>query len=428
MWPDSAFAHPVSSFERSVPLVGVDPDAAPAVFVSFNAKWLPYVIGALKQLTLQTTWATDDPNMWGLEQFRAMTLLSIFARATPVGEPGVAVSGDIDVSTPCQFLRWHDGKLQGLCCFNETTGQMDWEDIPGQEGGVLPSGATQPGSQPRPAAGDSKCFTVLLNANSQWQLPFAVNDGDQITISAVDGAWTDGALNWYCPDGTPFVLGQCVGAAGHSGGDPDATDFHMQVIAKIGSLFFPASGGTFTIPGGTGSQSLILQANDATLSDNRGSVSLKICVQSGATPPPSTWCYTEDFTLNDYGWTVVDGGVWTSGSGWDGTFHDPGSVSIVDIDKTLGGTFTITDIHFECTMNNGLGPNNHRRITTKLAGVTVQEDVTPGDGTTMDLTHGSYAIDEIQIAVNSGTGAGPDSIQRITISGTGANPFGGSNC
>jgi hypothetical protein len=83
MWPDSDFPRPVSSFEQPVPLVGVDPDAEPAVSVSFNAKWLPYVVGALKQLVLQSTWRTDDPEKWGLEQFRAMTLLSIFSRATP---------------------------------------------------------------------------------------------------------------------------------------------------------------------------------------------------------------------------------------------------------------------------------------------------------------------------------------------------------
>jgi len=437
MWPNSDFPRPVGSFQHPVPVVGVDPDAAPLVFVSFNERWLPYIVGALKQLVLQSTWATDDPYTWGIEQFRAMNLLSYFARAQPINPAGSHFSGDIDVSNPCEFLRIHDGKLQGLCCFDPTTGTTTWEDIPGQEGGFLPSGATQPGATERPAAGASKCYEVLLQANSQWILPFSVNDGDIITITDVNGAWTDGAINWYCPDGTPFVLGACVGAAGHAGGDPDPTDFHMQAIAVVGSAFYPATSGPFTLPGGTGPQSLILQANDGTLDDNRGSVSLKICVQSGATPPTSKWCYTMPLPLSDFGWQGIlspKDATYVPGDGWDSVVSSPDG-TYVQIGYDFGTTVHITDFSVDFTCDNpfvaafsGFGVGDNFTGSDNLIAFSV-----PAAGPqTVSQSGLSWSIDKLGLFLQLAPSAGPTfttaKTTSVTLQGTGTNPFGSSNC
>lgn len=73
------FAHPTSSFNKPVPLPGAEPDQGPCATVSFSRAWLPYVLGAMTQLMLQTTWLTDDPDEFRLVQEQASTLIAMFA-------------------------------------------------------------------------------------------------------------------------------------------------------------------------------------------------------------------------------------------------------------------------------------------------------------------------------------------------------------
>lgn len=87
MYPDSPFARPIGSFQRPVPLVVVDPDDAPDWSVCFRKEWLPYVIGSLQQLLLQSTWKTDDPDEINTAQGRAQLLVSLFVNGCPVTVP-----------------------------------------------------------------------------------------------------------------------------------------------------------------------------------------------------------------------------------------------------------------------------------------------------------------------------------------------------
>lgn len=80
---NNPFRRPQSSYEGPVPLVLVDPDVDKDVTVCFNSAWLPYVTGALSQLTLPTTWDTDDDTE-RLEQIQRATLL-IAMFTTPCG-------------------------------------------------------------------------------------------------------------------------------------------------------------------------------------------------------------------------------------------------------------------------------------------------------------------------------------------------------
>lgn len=601
MFPDSPYAHPVSSFERPVPLVTVDPDADPVVTFSVNRDWIPYILGSLKQLVLQSTWKYTTQEELDLVQARAMDLLKIvglafngsgcecgcteyppsvdfvdwgptnpygpnpgyipphyrlpawyvagntiipgvhpgdvvtdllhgpfaegvpgipqvpffrinvngtgkieitFVRFPSAGLALIVVDGNllgaryvdlhtslsasigsvdtsmiipVDISNPgahtidvsmvftvtesppyahfggairqialcgfdgkpkpkpiifvdemeymmsvCEQLKFEDGVLKGLCC-------GDWVAIDGQSGGVVPSGVVQPNGSSRPAPGQSKCYNVLLNANNQWQLPFPVADGDTITITDANGAWSDGTTAWYCPDGTPFVLGICIGSQGHAGGDPDTTDYHMQAIAKVGSSYYPASNGIFTIPGGTGTQSLILQANDGTLDDNRGSISLNICVQNNATPPSTPWCFVMDLTASDYGFTALGGfGTYVPGVGWQAVssainieiVFTPTPLTHIDFDYEWDGT--CSGVSDETSIYDGPG------FGTQL-----------GVNGPLNAPSGNYAWDgivvsgDITLAANATTGVCDTSvitIKRITWRGTDTNPFGSDNC
>lgn len=77
---DGSPLYPVSSFVVPVPVPGVDPDAGGQVQVCFSAVWLPYILGALQQLTLPTTWQGDDAVVLAAVE-RSELLLSIFGQA-----------------------------------------------------------------------------------------------------------------------------------------------------------------------------------------------------------------------------------------------------------------------------------------------------------------------------------------------------------
>ncbi len=78
MYPDREYADARGSYGSPVPVPPMDPDASPTFTVSVNCFWLAYIRGALQQLLLQATWATDDPAVLLLAQQRAFTLIAMF--------------------------------------------------------------------------------------------------------------------------------------------------------------------------------------------------------------------------------------------------------------------------------------------------------------------------------------------------------------
>lgn len=70
------FAPSVGSFQVPVTPPDIDPDEGELLTVCFNAAWLPFVLGALQQLTLQATWSGDDDTVL-LAQSRAQMLLAM---------------------------------------------------------------------------------------------------------------------------------------------------------------------------------------------------------------------------------------------------------------------------------------------------------------------------------------------------------------
>lgn len=89
---DNPFAPPTGSFPLPVVPPDVDSDESPLVTVCFNAAWLPVIMGALQQLTLQATWQGDADAVL-LAQSRAQLLLSNFASTTGGCFEGVCFDG-----------------------------------------------------------------------------------------------------------------------------------------------------------------------------------------------------------------------------------------------------------------------------------------------------------------------------------------------
>jgi len=97
------FAHPVSSFNQPVNPPLSDPDTGDLVTVCFAFEWLAPVMGALSQLTLQSTWV-GEPDDILLAQNRAQLLCSMFS---------VGCGDGVDVrqnpESPCILQKSIDG-------------------------------------------------------------------------------------------------------------------------------------------------------------------------------------------------------------------------------------------------------------------------------------------------------------------------------
>lgn len=87
MFTDASYAPPVGSFRRPVPLITDEPGASPSISVSVACSWLPYIRGALQQLLLEATWATDDPAALLIQQQRVFNLIDLFQECSPLVLP-----------------------------------------------------------------------------------------------------------------------------------------------------------------------------------------------------------------------------------------------------------------------------------------------------------------------------------------------------
>lgn len=335
-----------------------------------------------------------------------------------------------DLTLHCN-IRWHDGVLQvtnGCDC----DGNPIWSDVCGKEG--TDSGNSQPGGTTRPDAGKSKCYSFTLNANGTWKLPFYVRDGDIITITNAEGGmWSDGTPNWYCPDGNQNILGVCTGIHATDGGDPDPSIDHMRVIYSVGSTFYDGYNTTNTLPDGTGNQDLIFQANDASLSDNQGSVTLTVCVENGSTPADTGWCKAFDFTVSDWGWNPLTDGInpvgqYNAGVGWGDT-GNPLAVGMQIFAPIAppDTVFTRCVVQMDAQTSGDPSP--------RCFGMNSDGSVDLGGGIVDDLQiydftfTSPYTGTRVLIVYGPGSGSPtPYIITAITLHGTGPNPYGADNC
>ncbi len=307
------FSPPRSSFQRPVPLVFVSPDDTPDHTVCFNRAWLPYVLGSLSQLMLQSTWNTDDPEVLANQISRANILRSLFIDGcTP--EEQVAIEEMEYLMAVCEQLRFQNGKLQGLCC-------GEWVDIGGQPAqGFAPAGIGT-GTTPPAAGGGCADYIATMVGNGYFYAPFLVNTGDTILVSNIKGATYNPANGaWYLLNGHQFFAGLDVGSPITAGGNPVPAQPSGKLVAKIGATFYDVYNGTFTVPGGIANQPIQFQVNYASIASSAGDVSFTVTLCNNSV---ATWSHTDDFTLSGWGYsTFTDSsittatGIWLPGVGW----------------------------------------------------------------------------------------------------------------
>jgi hypothetical protein len=89
---DNPYAEPQASFKFPVQPPDVEPDDGDSAVVCFSRAWLPYVMGALQQLTLQATWKDDVVDMQ-LTLDRAQQLLAMVGSDMPACPDILVVKG-----------------------------------------------------------------------------------------------------------------------------------------------------------------------------------------------------------------------------------------------------------------------------------------------------------------------------------------------
>jgi hypothetical protein len=172
-----------------------------AVCFTFDAKWVPYILGCLQGLTLEIAWKDNQRRASG----EASLLLAEFLSAglcavAPIG----GEEGD-DCMGCC--IRVENGKIQTLNC-------GVWTDVPGGDIKAIVNGTSQPAAgTPQPTPGECMDFAGTVQYGGRWLLPVPVSTGDKITVARAEGATSDYTftqLLWRCADGNLFLGGICV--------------------------------------------------------------------------------------------------------------------------------------------------------------------------------------------------------------------------
>lgn len=410
-WPLPETVHPVGS--KCVTINIPDDPAYNSAF------W-----GAIYELTKPYAWGDDEDH----------TAIDVGAVWTEIYDEARANFLSQDCAMAIQFRQPNSCALEVSLDGGVTWDQIYTAEICVEEGiqDRLDDGTLAPGGQP--GGGGStptqECYTyhIEISGNGRWYAPIPVRDGYTIVIQNLDGVWSEGngiTSNWYCPDGDQFVLGACTSFYTLNPADPLPTVKHMKLIGNIGGTYLDLIDALYTVPNGTGTVDLTLQANDDLLSDNQGSIRGLVTICTGL------WCFEWDFTVSDGGWTVQPGeaGSYSAGVGWIAVFLDSQDYEVA-IRKTFTSTFII-DVVMTFDRSGHGGANANYRTIVQLSGASVATNiVSPGsDGTNLTLTTNvNHTADAMWAQVNNGTAAVPATIKKMRIRGTGANPFGASNC
>jgi len=437
VWPNTEFPHPQPSFVQPVPLVGVNPDASPTVFVCFNAKWLPYIAGALKQLVLQSTWATNNPDEWMLEQSRAMTLISMFAQAKPCLPPDKSPGeGEAEFM---QFRMDCDCNLEVQCCDGTWAKILNANQIKDLIAG------SGPGTSPQPQPGGGcQLYHGSVSGLSRWLVPTPLNTGDTLEVQNASGASNgDNLSRWNCPDGSQFFAGACTpyphtDSGALMPGVPIGT-----VIVNIDGTWYDGRT-SIVVPSGVTNVQPIIALNYDQSFPASGTVTFDVNVCNNA---DATWCYEVDFATTTGAFTPVSvavgtPAVWNAGSGWaSADFQQPSGnyfrgafvhrafsgIHITAIDMTFdmaGHVIEAGHTAFSCDIEaNG----------SSLAHIYFA-DVSDGTGQHLTWSGDLSGVTDLQISafssyyVSSATYAGSSLLPKLKIMGKGINPFGASNC
>jgi len=345
-------------------------------------------------------------------------------------------SWDEDLTSLCESLRYNPvtGKFEAWCC-------GAWVAIDGQPANGFASGQPGPGAG-QPGPGTCKSYHANMLGGGYWLAPLGVTSGDVITVSNATGATYDGnRLDWYCADGTGYVLGFSTGITQLVAGDPLPTVPHMKLIAKIGSTAYNIGiGSAFTVPAGISNQPITFQVNDADLTNDYGDLTFDVefCNNTSA-----AWTQVFDFTVNAYGsvWSIINNGstpvspegVYVAGTGYRTAVFKFSTTWYRGLALQHNKTYNQTSFVAEFAFTPGTYGGSTTDITyvqiVNPGGVRVNEVLMPTTPTSPKSDAIARSVTSELVAFQCGKNlasadpGGQVTLTKITITGTGTNPF-----
>jgi hypothetical protein len=228
--------------------------------------------GTFFELASPRVW-DNDPSHTALEVARVWLEIALKLK------PGCQTPGSAGAGGGDEFMLRQNP--DNPCLLESSVDGMtwcEWADL----SKCLTSNPPQPGpGGSGPVPGTTQQYCLTLDANGQALLPIAVQGDWTLELVNKQGGWTDGGGSWKCPNGQSYTAGLCTGLVGYNGGDPLPTAAHMGIVAEIDTLFYDGNG-LIVVPGALVDQQVTFQANDASLSDNYGTI--QFCVK--VTNPP----------------------------------------------------------------------------------------------------------------------------------------------
>lgn len=420
------------------------------VMVSIDVGWLPYVIGACKVLTANSTY--DPPTVADVVNAvkAAYDLLAdledgYFRNPCPSLSGSVGASGD-----EVQMIRQNP---TNPCLLETSIDGVNWCVFADFSKCVSTAGPGSGQPQPQPGGG-CQTYDFLHRASDTTNLGVVVNTGDTLQLLSASGAGSDGTLDWYCSDGELFIGGACVGGQHTVGTDPLPTTNHMQLLWYINGVYYPVTSTLFTVPGSVTNKPVYLVNNDSSLGDNSGqySVSVQVCNNQAAS---GSWCHYFDFTqspqgfssfaINDANGQPFTPAQWVSGQGWvaqnvmpppsttwewyfgisrDMGSSQPGNGWIANVQGQMG-IHQVTDF-FDVGLDVSAAGDTFSGAVVALPQPASNSPYNES-GTLAGSAARYLKVRYIQYSIVTPT-TPAFVLSSLKLSGTGVNPFGSSNC
>ena len=426
MYPNSPFAHPTSSFNSPVPVPSEHPNEGVLVSICFNETWLPYVIGSLKQLWLQSTWSVEDETQLNAVLLDAALLTEIFSGAS--------------MCCPCPSSKVVDGvpmytfdgtnyyPYPGAMNDPGLNGGPKWTSVPeGQTGNCL-SAANFANLYKTSTTN----FLTLLGADAAI--------GDFVGgVSSILAAFIEPVviLAWI----VDFVAGMITAtydALADAASDANvhilqcAIECNVDVDGMVSPNQFDAIYNSLGVaPGGTiGAYMQLYIYGFGPVGIMRGE---KVgIVTADCSDCECGWCHVFDFTTSDGGFapdSTIAGPqnpdpIWTSGVGWTGQVQ-VGTVGVFDFIALEFSSSDITSVKstFSLSANPNAGGTADQAVGLDAWSDNHRTVISPSSAGTYEVEYSVHTTTTRAYIVASSTVIQTVIITSCTICGTGTNPF-----
>jgi hypothetical protein len=427
---DNPFAPPTGSFPLPVVAPDVDSDEPPLITVCFNAAWLPFIMGALQQLTLQATWQGDADAVL-LAQSRAQLLLANFASTTGGCIEGVCFDGIVyDPDTDTVKQTFDGGSTYVDAPYADPRHALSFQKPPLTTDAQCQAAANAVQNIKAfidqllliiDDAGDALGLVGLITDIISIFIPIGIFFDIILDLAALMFGLTGTVINAAF---TPTVYDQllCIlYCRTELDGTWTATDLigiETDIADQIGGTVQAVMEGLFLLTGEVGLSNMGIQGTAT--ADCSG------CDCSS--------CYTWLFTESDGGWIpYLDRGDWVDGEGWNAVAQ--GSGGYIEVVYTFPSPIHLTNFAVTYGENCAFNPIGSGTWLAYVDGT--GEHIIGGlsndCGSPLNINRGVGADDVTAIAFrmeqNSPTGFAGTTLIQATITGVWDDePTGGEAC